>query len=287
MWRVYVTTNSTTNVNGYSVYIWGPQLEFGLTPTTYIPNTGIFTNILPLANTNMVMKTAGTGNNYIKSTYDEVTGNLPVTDGLILYMDPMKLECYPESGNTAYDLSSSKNIITLNNVTYDKNGYFVYDGFSSWANTTYTQPAYKGTDTFTWNIWFIPTRITTEIIMGNRYYFGNVDNLQFVKLTSIGWEYYDSAGQQGVQSGNTYGTPNVWQNVTMVKNGPTLSYYKNGVFILSSTVTVNMTVTNPFYIGGVGEYFKGSIGIVNVYNRALSVQEISDNFNAFRSRYGI
>jgi len=73
----------------------------------------------------------------------------------------------------------------------------------------------------------------------------------------------------------------------MVKNGPTLSYYKNGVFILSSTVTVNMTVTNPFYIGGVGEYFKGSIGIVNVYNRALSVQEISDNFNAFRSRYGI
>jgi len=105
MWRVYTTTNSTTNVNGYSVYIWGPQLEFGLTPTTYIPNTGIFRNILPLANTNMVMKTAGTGNNYIKSTYDEVTGNLPVTDGLILYMDPMKLECYPESGNTAYDLS--------------------------------------------------------------------------------------------------------------------------------------------------------------------------------------
>ena len=85
--RIYTTTSSTTNVSGYNVYIWGLQLEFGTIATQYIENKSMFTNILPSSNTNMLMKTTNVGNTYIKSTYDEVTGNLPITNGLILYMD--------------------------------------------------------------------------------------------------------------------------------------------------------------------------------------------------------
>ena len=197
----------------------------------------------------------------------------------------MKLESYPESGTTAYDLSSSKNIISLSNVTYNSNGYFDYNGYNSWANTTYTQPIWQTSDNFTWNIWYRPTRNTTEIILGNRYSFNfTTDYLQFVKLTSSGWEYYNPAGQQGV---NSFSPLNVWQNAALVKNGSTLTYYRNGVSIGTSTITSNMTVTNPFYIGGISEYFKGSIGVVNVYNRALSLSEVQENFNGLRNRYGI
>tara|TARA_R110000868_G_scaffold260600_1_gene518746 strand:- start:88 stop:2664 length:2577 start_codon:yes stop_codon:yes gene_type:complete len=281
--RVYVRTQGVTNVIGDTVYIWGSQMELGLNPTTYIRNRALYSVNLPLAPA--AMKTTNTGNTFIKSTFDEVTGNLPVTNGLILYMDPMKLESYPESGTTAYDLSSSKNIISLSNVTYNSNGYFDYNGYNSWANTTYTQPIWQTSDNFTWNIWYRPTRNTTEIILGNRYSFNfTTDYLQFVKLTSSGWEYYNPAGQQGV---NSYSPLNVWQNAALVKNGSTLTYYRNGVSIGTSTITSNMTVTNPFYIGGIGEYFKGSIGVVNVYNRALSLSEVQENFNGLRNRYGV
>jgi hypothetical protein len=234
------------------------------------------------------MKTTNAGNNYVKSSYDEVTGNLPVTDGLVFYMDPMKTDCYPETGTTAYDLSSSRNTITLNNVSFNKDGYFDYDGSTSWANTSYIQPVTQTSTSFTWNIWFKPLRgNSTEIVMGNRYGYNFQDFLQFIKLTTIGWEYYGTAGQQGVQTPSTNVTVNVWQNVTMVKNGTTLSYYRNGVFIASSTITGTINMTNPLQIGGFPEVYKGSIGIVNIYNRPLNTQEITDNFDAFRSRYGI
>jgi hypothetical protein len=123
--------------------------------------------------------------------------------------------------------------------------------------------------------------------MGNRYGYNFQDFLQFTKLTTIGWEYYTVSGQQGVQTPSTNTPLNVWQNVTLVKNGTTLSYYRNNVFIASSTISANINVTNPLTIGGFAEFYKGSIGIVNIYNRPLNTQEISENFNTFRSRYGI
>jgi len=50
--------------------------------------------------------------------------------------------------------------------------------------------------------------------------------------------------------------------------------------------------SNDFVIGlsaagGVNRYFGGSMPVVQVYNRALTVNEIQQNFNALRGRYGI
>jgi len=36
-----------------------------------------------------------------------------------------------------------------------------------------------------------------------------------------------------------------------------------------------------------GNYSDGNISVVQVYNRALSAAEVSQNFNALRGRYGI
>jgi hypothetical protein len=39
--------------------------------------------------------------------------------------------------------------------------------------------------------------------------------------------------------------------------------------------------------GGNSEFLNGNISQVQIYNRALSAQEISQNFNATKGRYGL
>ena len=41
------------------------------------------------------------------------------------------------------------------------------------------------------------------------------------------------------------------------------------------------------FVGGRGYYYNGNLSICRVYNKALTAQEISTNFNALRGRYGL
>jgi hypothetical protein len=41
------------------------------------------------------------------------------------------------------------------------------------------------------------------------------------------------------------------------------------------------------WLGGGGREFNGKISTTRIYNRALTTDEISTNFNALRGRYGI
>jgi hypothetical protein len=38
---------------------------------------------------------------------------------------------------------------------------------------------------------------------------------------------------------------------------------------------------------GISRFFKGSVAAAQLYNRALTADEITTNFNALRNRYGI
>jgi hypothetical protein len=77
-------------------------------------------------------------------------------------------------------------------------------------------------------------------------------------------------------------------------------YSDRAVFTLcqaSGTTTATNTTThaavtlNGFRIGHTigtaSRYFKGNIAIAAIYNRALSPEEITQNFTATRARFGI
>ena len=96
-------------------------------------------------------------------------------------------------------------------------------------------------------------------------------------------------------------TTNTWHQIVGVFNFTTdvMSVYKNGT--LGSTVSlpvglVNISNTSPVGIGhrissNPGNppeiMFKGSIGIIRMYNSALSASDVSKNFEANRGLYGI
>jgi hypothetical protein len=83
-----------------------------------------------------------------------------------------------------------------------------------------------------------------------------------------------------------------WINLYAVVDRPndTIRIYKNGIQVaVSTSATQTGSVGNGnFNIGGVaGERLENLIGPISYYNKALSVAEITQNYNAQKSRFGL
>ena len=76
---------------------------------------------------------------------------------------------------------------------------------------------------------------------------------------------------------------NTWTHLAVTFDGSTLRMFVNGVQVSSASVAGSMGAsTGPLRIGGDsvwGEYFKGQIDEVRIYNRALSPGEIQTDMN--------
>ena len=205
-----------------------------------------------------------------------------IQDGLVLALDAADRNSYPGSGTVWNDISGNSNTGTLtNSPTFNSSngGFFTFNGTNQYTTTTYTQPAYGAATSFTWNVWVnIPNLVNPNSpIIGNRG-----TTLVFTKITKAAFEYYPLNMLHTL-------TENVWQNICIVKNGTSFTYYKNSTSVNTGTSSAT-TSTQPFFIGGdntASEYFAGSIANVQVYNRALSATEISQNYNVLKSRFGL
>jgi|GEM_PF-6756978 hypothetical protein len=82
-----------------------------------------------------------------------------------------------------------------------------------------------------------------------------------------------------------------WHHVVVKRSDNTYYFYDNGVFINSSTQTKNlMSQKTVRTIGGwnaTSGNFNGTIDEVRIYNRALSEEEIKENYNARPSNYQV
>ena len=229
-----------------------------------------------------------------------------VTDGLVLALDAGNTKSYPGSGTTWTDLSGNDNDGTLtNSPTYNSNngGSFAFDGTNdhvSFASASELQ--FLNRLPYTLEVWMYPTsnpgaNTWTGIFnredssVGSRdgyniYLNGSASNTFYLATerfctgtaTGVGYTYNDSD------------LLNIWHHVVATYDGTTLRLYRNGVQINSGTSTGNVTNTSKtLEIGrrGGGSYFNGRLNGQKVYNKALSVSEISQNFNALRGRFGI
>ena len=65
--------------------------------------------------------------------------------------------------------------------------------------------------------------------------------------------------------------------------------YLNSLYSQSINFTADIQPSSNFYIGihAPGECFNGNISHVSVYNKALTTQEIQQNYNATKNRFGL
>jgi len=215
------------------------------------------------------------------STLSATSVSSYITSDLVLNLDAGDNSSYGGSGTTWTDLSGEGNNGTISGATHTSGtgGYFDFDGTNDYVSfSSYSQPAYSSSSTFTWSVWVYPVSNSNEPIIGNRG-----TDLDFTKLTSNNFEYYS----------DTFGgtmTLNEWQNICITKNGTSFTYYKNG----SSIATLTSSITKPskpFFIGGDNttstEFSDHRIAIVMVYTAALTASEVAQNFNAIKGRYGL
>ena len=107
-----------------------------------------------------------------------------------------------------------------------------------------------------------------------------------------------------IQTGGTYisypvtvtNALNTWMNITYIINnvGRTMTAYKNGALVGTSSQWSIFTPPNSVVelgsnraTGNAGDYIKGRVANVLVYNRALSAAEISQNYETDKTRFGL
>ena len=208
------------------------------------------------------------------------TGGI-VTDGLVLHLDAAKRDSYPGSGTTWYDISGNGNDGTLTNgPTYSgvaKDAAIEFDGVDDYIQLNQTITL---TGEFTLNLFILPTSTNTKVLLGNN----GIDYLQINNSAALG---LFSSTQSITLNGYSWdiSKPSM---VTLTRNSSnTIQTYKNG----SSSVTGSLT--GDFRIRQVGQrgnsirFYQGSIYTTQIYNRALTASEISQNYNALKGRYGL
>lgn len=84
-----------------------------------------------------------------------------------------------------------------------------------------------------------------------------------------------------------------WHHVVMTYNGSVFILYINGIMYTSTNISgnINYPANSNLNIGrknnNDGEYISGKVSFTRVYNRALTPDEILQNYTATKSRYGL
>ena len=214
----------------------------------------------------------------------------------LLYLDAGITASYPGTGTAWTGLSSNASNATLvGSPPWTNAGtasYFTFNGLgSNYASTT----ASKFNVAYTGKTVMVAARMTAVLAGAFRGLFGTNGGTRnfntYIYSPSSGvYQIHYSAGSTGGFSNNLSLTTNQWFILAVTQTtGGLVSYYLNGQPVGTNTgiTFIQYAANNGEYVALGDNYWYGDIGMCAVYGRALSADEIQQNFNALRSRYGV
>lgn len=214
------------------------------------------------------------------------------TEGLVLSLDVSNPKSYPGSGTTWYDLSGNNYRHTLSgNLLTTAGGVQCFDvSTSGWIDRTST--SYTFGTSYTMMSWARPLADSAVATWRTLFRTQPDDHPLLIQDATNLIGYYDNnAGgfiSYGINAG-TIGIENVWTLFTIVgtNNSITLhindSRYSGTIYGYTASGNTHYTIGST---SGSGQPF-GYVATTQLYNRALSVAEIKQAFNASRSKYGV
>jgi hypothetical protein len=231
----------------------------------------------------------------------KLSSNDIVRSGLVLNLDSVNSNSYSGSGTAWTDLSGfGNNGSLINGVGYNSSnfGSLSFDGVNDYVNVP-NSSSLQLTNNMTVSIWFMPFNFssTRQGLIGR-----NGLNEYTITLEPGGGIsfYFESLGQpanyyNGASSRAFGQENNVFQQVTITRDydNNIIRIYKNSVqtgtnFQSLIGLAKPTASSGPTRIADAnGGYYNGRVSQVLLYNRALSLLEIQQNFNITRSRYGI
>jgi hypothetical protein len=227
-----------------------------------------------------------------------------IQDGLVLYQDASKSLSYPGTGTDWFDLTSNSNDAVLNNgASYSSSdgGIISLDGLDDYVEwNRSTDYDFDSSTSFTIAGWFN----MSSIVPPNAAYLGKWGS----NATSNGSYMLWNGG-----SGNDKLRFSVAKNSSTAASTPTLTYtlgvwnYFTGVYtagtklacylngstktevnytdVFNNPTNVNLRISKADYPSA--SEFAGDTNIIGVYNRALSDNEVLENYNTTKKIFGL
>lgn len=220
-----------------------------------------------------------------------------VTNGLVMYLDAANIKSYSGSGTTWFDVTGNGNHGTLTNTPTFSNNSIVFNGVSNFVDISNVSIGNFGTSNFTVSCWAKATSGSSGIRgvfskynphsgNGTGWFIFFRDGNIWTRITQ------DLVAPLEASDISLNVTANQWHNIVITRNQKAFSLYSNGQLLQTNTTTnvIDCSSVSPLRIGSgytSGYYYDGVVSNAQMYNRALSAQEISQNFNALRGRFGI
>jgi hypothetical protein len=222
-------------------------------------------------------------------------GNIS-TQGLVLDLDAGIMGSYPKTGSTWFDISNNGNNGTLTNgptFTGSNYGAIVFDGVNDYfitnAATSYVTATSSPITGFAWiniakhttcSIWQIGENADNNYSTGL--------GIDGITLSWMGNGPFSSIAKSPFNI-----TTGSWIHTGMSKNGANITFYQNGSPSKASSGYGSTITPNKITVGvgsrnaGNEGYYSGSIASVQIFNREISQFDVWQNFNSYKSRYGI
>ena len=264
------------------------------TPTTTLTNTPTLTPTNTPTPSNTITSTP---TNTITPTQTPTNTNTPTMTptqptGLSLWLDAGDLSSYSGSGSTWYDISGLNNNGTISGATYSptESGYFDFNGSSDFVSLPLVTST---TNNVTIEGWFNSDIVSQS---GQMIIYNGSD------LNANGYGF--SINTEGTSSGNLYAlyggiswfdtgvslSSNTWYQVVMIITGTSLTLFLNNSQIFTTNTSNPSTPTLYTEIGRndypAARYFNGKISILKIWTKGLSSQEIQNEWNTYKDRYG-
>ena len=229
-----------------------------------------------------------------------------VQSGLVMNLDASFKSSYLGTGTTWYDISGSgnNNGTLTNGVGYSSTngGVMTFDGVNDYVNCG-NSSTFNQTNALTLSTWIKINSFASEnTLIGKQWC--NLNKYSYFLYVNTQGKLVFNTANSGECNGyfSTYTSTNslsinTWYNVVLSFTNTSIKIYLNGQLISGSLSGINtgLFVGNaPVLLGtyrslngNYGLMLNGSMGSTLIYNTALSDSEVTQNFNATKSRFGL
>jgi hypothetical protein len=302
-----------------TLYAWGYQIEQSSNLSIYQPIAAANTLVTPVP----AQKKDNLGSMYVSTIFDEYTGAPVIDSSTKFWIDFGQSTSYPGTGTTVNDLSGSG----LNMSLIGSGFYALQQQGMQFTRTSSTPKFGGGAtvttsgsmaatsflyNDHTWEVWFKIDDITsgnydvTEGFSTLCLYSGYHAGFYYTS-TTMSYTIWNTGPVGSNVASWTVGLTGAqinqgnWYQIVVTRAGNVFTPYINGVQLGTGSTTATTypagTTGNGLYIGksqnvDAGQslylaYSKNTIDCVRMYTRALSADEVAQNFNALRRRYNI
>lgn len=229
---------------------------------------------------------------------EELSSDEAVPSGLVFNVDPSNMYSFPRSGTNAFDLKGNATGTIGGNMTYSSigGGTFLTDGNGDYVDFGKMATSFPTGDISAF-VWVRPSILNYGWNIILTKWFQNTDTGGYsdfhFAIYPNGASYYQNlyTTTQYNLFGSTAMAANTWYHMGFTISNGFMQMYLNGV--TDGALRTNSRTNYPqssLWLGdartGVGGLV-GNLGSVLIYNRGITADEVLQNYNATKHKYGL